>query len=412
MRLGRALRHRNYRLFFTGQVVSLTGTQLTRFATIWMVFRLTHHSAAMLGVVAFVSQAPTSLIAPIAGVLVDRWDRRRVVIGTQVAAMLQSAALAVLALGGWITVWHLMALGMVQSVINAFDLPARQSFMGQMIDDRADLPNAIALNSSMVNGARLIGPVLAAAVVGLVGEGWCFAIDAVSYLAVIATLSMMRVAKRPPPERVGRVWTDMQDGWRYAAGAPLVRGVLLLMAATCTFAGSYQTLLPLVAPDVHELGFLMGAGGLGALAGALYLANRSSVLGLGGVIARCSFVLGAGLIALGFAPTIWLQLPVVFVIGFALMVQLASTNTILQTIVEPGMLGRVLSLYAVAFFAGAPVGALIEGSLAQHVGARTTFVLAGVIGLGCAYAFRRALPGLRAVTRPLYVRLGLIEDSS
>jgi len=289
-------------------------------------------------------------------------------------------------------------------------LPARQSFMGQMIEDRADLPNAIALNSSMVNGARLFGPVLAAGVVRLLGEGWCFAVDAVSYLAVIAGLLAMRITKRPPRSRTGEVWTELLEGWRYAAGAPLVRAVLLLMAASCLLAGSYQTLLPLVAPDVTELGFLMGAGGLGALAGALYLANRSSVLGLGGVIARCAFLLGAGMIAIGFAPTMWLQIPIVFVIGFGLMVQLASTNTILQTIVEPDMLGRVLSLYAVAFFTGTPVGALIEGSLAQHIGVRTTFALAGVIGLGCAYTFRRALPGLRAVTRPLYIRLGLIEE--
>ncbi len=409
MRLGRALRHRNYRLFFTGQAISLIGTWLTRFATVWMTYRLTH-SAILLGVVGFISQAPTSLIAPLAGVLVDRWNRHRVVIATQVAAMLQSAALAVFALTNTMTVWHLMVLGAIQAVINAFDMPARQTFMGQMIDDRADLPNAIALNSSMVNGARLLGPVFAAELVAWFGEGWCFTIDAASYIAVIISLLMMRVDKQPAREPAAHVWDEMVEGWRYVAGQPLVRAVLLLLASSSVLAGSYTTLLPLVAPDVHELGLLMGAGGLGALVGALYLANRTTVVGLGTVIKRCAIGLGIGMIAIRFAPYTWLKAPIMFALGTCLMVQMASTNTIIQTIVEPGKLGRVMSLYAVAFFGGAPVGALLEGSLAARLGALDTFVVAGVVSLATAYAFARALPRLRAITRSLYRRLGLISD--
>jgi MFS family permease len=412
-RLGRALRHRNYRLFFAGQGISMIGTWLTRFATVWMAYRLTH-SALVLGLVGFFGQAPTSIIAPFAGVLIDRWDRHRTIVVTQIAAMLQSAALAVFALTGTMTVWHLVVLGAVQGVINAFDLPARQSFLGQMIEDRADLPNAIALNSSMVNSARLIGPVVAAVLVDLFGEGYCFAIDAVSYLAVIGSLLAMKVAKRPVPPRTSDVLGELKDGLRYVWNFPLVRAVLLLLAASSVLGGAYGTLLPVVAGTrlnggPHTLGILMGAAGLGALAGALYLASRTSVVGLATVIKRCSLGLGAGMIALELATSTWIAVPLMFVIGTSMMVQLAATNTLCQSIVEDKMLGRVISLYAVAFFGGAPVGALLEGSLASQIGAIHTFAVAGVVCIACGLVFASALPGLRRVSRPLYVQLGLLE---
>ena len=412
--LGRALRHRNYRLFFAGQSISVIGTWLTRFATVWMAYDLTH-SAVMLGLVGFFGQAPTSIIAPFAGVLVDRWDRRRTIVVTQIAAMLQSGALAVFALTGTMTVWHLIVLGAVQGVINGFDMPARQSFMGQMIDDRADLPNAIALNSSIVNSARLIGPVIAAVLVGLWGAGVCFTIDAASYLAVIASLLAMRVAKRPPAGRRAHVLAELAEGLRYVWNLPLVRAVLLLLAASSVLGGAYGTLLPLVAGTTlnggpHTLGILMGAAGCGALTGALYLASRSSVVGLTTIIKRCALGLGAGLVALELATSVWIAVPILFVIGMAMMMQLAATNTLVQTLVDDKMLGRVISLYAVAFFGGAPVGALLEGMLASQVGAIHTFAIAGALCLISALMFARSLPQLRQVSRPLYVKLGLLDE--
>jgi MFS family permease len=413
-RLGRALRHRNYRLYFAGQGISVIGTWLTRFATVWMAYDLTH-SALMLGLVGFFGQAPASIFAPFAGVLLDRWDRHRTIVVAQVAAMLQSAALAGFALTHTMTVWHLIVLGAVQGVINAFDMPARQSFLGQMIEDRADLPNAIALNSSMVNSARLIGPVVAAALVALWGVGICFTIDAASYLAVIGSLLAMRVARRPVPTRTRAVLAELQEGLRYVWNFPLVRAVLLLLAASSVLGGSYTTLLPLVADTTlhggpHTLGFLMGAAGLGALSGALYLASRMSVVGLTTVINRCSLGLGAGMIALEFATTLWVAVPLLFVIGMSMMVQIASTNTMIQSIVDDKMLGRVISLYAVAFFGGAPLGALLEGTLASQIGAIHTFAVAGVLCVACGLGFASALPGLRRVSRPLYVRLGLLDE--
>jgi MFS family permease len=390
------------------------GTWLTRFATVWMAYRLTG-SALILGLVGFLGQAPTSLIAPFAGVLVDRWDRHRTIVITQVAAMLQSAALAVFALTGTMTVWHLIVLGAVQGVINAFDMPARQSFMGQMIDDRADLPNAIALNSSIVNSARLIGPVIAAELVALFGEGICFTIDAASYLAVIASLLMMRVAKRPPRVRTGRVLAELADGLRYVWHLPLIRAVLLVLAISSVLGGAYGTLLPIVAAKTfhggpHTLGILMGSAGCGALAGALYLASRSTVLGLPTVIQRCALGLGAGLVALELATATWMAVPPLFVVGLTMMMQLAATNTLLQTLVEDKMLGRVISLYAVAFFGGAPVGALLEGALASQIGAIHTFAIAGVLCIASALVYAAALPRLRRLSRPLYVGLGLIDE--
>ncbi|MEJ7603449.1 MAG: MFS transporter [Kofleriaceae bacterium] len=307
-RLGRALRHRNYRLFVAGQSLSLIGTWITRFATSWMAYRLTG-SAFVLGLVAFCGHAPTTVIAPIAGVLVDRWDRHRVIVLTQVAAMVQSAALAALALTGTMTVWLLMALGALQGVINAFDMPARQSFVRQMIEDPADLPNAIALNSSLVNLAKLVGPAIAAVLVATVGEGWCFALDAASYLAVIGSLLAMRVPRQVLRVRDASVLAELRAGLRYAAGVPIVRSVLVLMALSSVLGGAYGALLPVVAAEElsggpYTLGILMSAAGLGALTGALYLASRTTIVGLGRVIGQCAFGLGLGLVLLELASSV------------------------------------------------------------------------------------------------------------
>ena len=393
--LGRALRHRNFRLFFIGQGVSLIGTGLTSFATVWMVYRLTH-SGLLLGLVAFFGQAPAAVIAPLAGVLVDRWDRHRVIIATQIAAMLQSAALAVFALTGHMTVWHLMVLGAVQAVINGFDVPARQSFLRELVEDRADLPNAIALNSSMFNCARMIGPVIAAALVTWVGEGYCFAIDAFSYLAVVTSLLAVRVAKRPPRPR-RHVWIEMKEGWHYVVGHPLVRAVLLLVSISSLLGGAYGALLPLIAHLAKNLGILMAGSGLGALSGALYLANRRSVVGLGTVIARSVIVLGGSMIALRVAPGVWLATAVMFVMGAAIMIQMASSNTILQTVVDPDRIGRVMSLYTMTLFTFVPLGALLLGTFADRIGVLDTFSVAGVVTITAGLVFMRALPKIRIV---------------
>jgi MFS family permease len=390
--LGRALRHRNYRLFFIGQGVSLVGTWLTRFATVWMVYRLTG-SGLLLGLVAFFGQAPSALLAPLAGTLVDRWDRHRVIVVTQILAALQSSALALFAFTGWMTVWHLMALGAVQALINAFDMPARQSFVGQMVEDRADLPNAIALSSSMVNGARLVGPVFAAALVDLFGEGWCFTIDAVSYVAVIFSLIAMKVPKRVIAPRTTKVWHEMKQGLRYVVHEPFVRTVLVLLAATSVLGGAYTTLLPMVAGSTlsggpHVLGILMAAAGCGALAGALYLASRTTTAGLPALIGHATVVLGIALCLLRWAPNVWIALPLLFACGTSWMIQMASTNTIIQSTVDPSMLGRVLSLYAMAFFGGMPIGALLQGWLADQIGPMPTFLCSGLAVLACAAVYR------------------------
>jgi MFS family permease len=395
--LGRALRHRNYRLYFFGQGISLIGTWLTRFAMSYETYALSH-SAFQLGLVAFFSQAPTALIGPVAGVFVDRWDRHRTIIITQILAALQSAALAAFALTGTMTVAHLVVLGAVQGVINAFDMPARQSFVRQMVDDRADLPNAIALNSSLVNIARLIGPVVAATLVTLVGFGWCFAIDAVSYLAVVASLLAMRV----PPQKLRtldpnkRIVDEIRDGVAYVRSIPLVRALLLLLAASSIFGGAVTALLPAIAQgsfhaSAHGLGWLLGATGAGALVGVLYLASRDSTAGLTSLVRNCAVGLALGMIALELATTLWLAIPILFVIGGSLIVQWAATNTLVQSIVDDDKLGRVMSLQAVVFFAGSPIGALVEGTIAEYLGPIHTLALAGLGCLACALALRSQL---------------------
>jgi MFS family permease len=412
--LGRSLRHRNYRLFFAGQSVSLIGTWLTRIATSWLVYRLTR-SAMLLGLVGFAGQVPTFLLAPMAGVWVDRWNRHRVLVATQALAMLQSATLAVLALAGVITVTDVLVLSTMQGVLNAFDMPARQAFVVEMIEDRADLPNAIALNSSMVNAARLIGPSAAGVLIAAFGEGWCFAVDAVSYLAVIASLLAMRVAPRARAARSARVgvWTELREGFRYVAGFSPIRSVLLLLALVSLMGMPYSVLMPVFASAVlhggpHTFGFLMAASGCGALCGALYLASRTSVVGLGRIVAVAAGAFGLGLVLFSRSTWLWLSLPLMFVTGMGMMVQMASSNTILQTIVDEDKRGRVMSFYAMAFVGTAPFGSLLAGGIAQRLGAPATLLIGGACCIAGALAFARGLPRLRRLVRPIYERLGIL----
>ena len=349
----RALRHRNYRLFFGGQSVSLAGTWITRIATSWLVYRLTG-SAFLLGVVGFCGQIPTLFLAPIAGVFVDRWDRRRVLLVTQVLSLVQSAALGVLTLLGVITVAEVLVLQVAQGIINAFDTPARQAFVVSMIADRADLPNAIALNSSMVNGSRIIGPSLGGIIIAAVGEGWCFIIDAVSYVAVIMSLLAMRLEPEQRTRPAARVHEDLRAGLRYVSTFVPVRTLLLLLALVSVMGMPYTVLMPEIATRVlhggpNTLGFLMAATGVGALASALYLASRQTVIGLGRAIAVAVTTFGVGLIVFGASHWLLFSLAILTVVGGAFMLALAGTNTIVQTIVDEDLRGRVMAFYAMAF---------------------------------------------------------------
>ncbi|MBJ6762495.1 MFS transporter [Myxococcaceae bacterium JPH2] len=408
----RALGHRNYRLFFSGQSVSLIGTWLTRVATSWLVYRLSG-SAMLLGVVGFCGQLPTFLVAPFAGVLADRWNRHRVLVWTQVLAMLQSFALAALALSGVIAVWHILVLSVIQGVINAFDIPARQSFVVEMIDAREDLPNAIALNSSMFNAARLLGPSVAGALVAAVGEGGCFLIDGFSYLAVIASLLAMRVRPRTPNAEHQHVLSELREGFRYAYHFPPIRTVLLLLAMMSLMGTPYTVLMPVIASKVLQgganvMGWLMAASGLGALIGAVYLASRRSVRGLGRVIVTTAAVFGVGQLAFSLSRGLVLSLVTLVATGFGMMVTMAACNTVLQTIVEERMRGRVMSFYSMAFMGTVPFGSLLAGSLASRVGAPITIALGGAACIVAAALFRWRLPSLREHVRPIYTRLGII----
>ena len=411
-RLTRALASRNYRLFFAGQSVSLVGTWITRIATSWLVYRLTG-SVLLLGIVGFCGQIPTLLLAPFAGVLVDRWDRHRILVVTQALSLVQSVALAALTLGGVITVTHILLLQVAQGIINAFDTPARQAFVIEMVEDRADLPNAIALNSSMVNGSRIVGPSIGGLVIGAVGEGWCFALDAVSYLAVIASLLAMRLVPRTLPPRDTRLRDELATGFRYVAGFAPVRSALLLLSLVSVMGMPYTVLMPAISANVlhggpHTLGFLMTASGAGALGGAFYLAMRRSVLGLGRAIAVAAMTFGAGLVAFSFSRSIWLSLVLLPLVGGGMMITMAATNTILQTIVREELRGRVMAFYTMAFLGTAPIGSLVAGLLADRIGPQRTIMLGGLSCVAAGAWFASRLPRLRALVRPIYVERGIL----
>ncbi len=410
----RALRFRNYRLFFGGQSVSLIGTWMTRVATGWLVYRLTD-SAALLGFVSFAGQIPAFFLAPLAGVWLDRWDRHRILVATQFLSMLQSLALAALALGGIIRVWEIVILALGQGLINAFDMPARQAFVVQMVEDRKDLGNAIALNSSMVNAARLVGPALAGMVIAAVGEGYCFLLDGISYIAVIVSLLLMRITVRQARQPRRRVWHELREGWQYMAGSVPIRSILILLGISSLMGMPYNVLMPVFATrvlhgGVHALGFLLAASGLGALVGAVTLAIRTSVVGLGRRIAVSAALFGVSLVAFALSDWLWLSLLLLPAAGFGMMQQMASSNTILQTIVEDEKRGRVMAFYSMAFMGMAPFGSLLAGILAAHIGVQATVVLGGSLCTVGSVWFARQLPGIRVLVRPIYVRLGILPE--
>ncbi|HEY3939635.1 MAG TPA: MFS transporter [Bryobacteraceae bacterium] len=411
----RALRHRNFKLFFFGQTISITGNWMTRVATTWLVYRLTH-SALLLGVVGFAGQILSFVLGPFAGVWVERLDRRKLLVWTQAAGAVQSLGLAALTLAHVVTLWEIIALSALQGLINAFDMPGRQSFLVHMVEDRKDLSNAIAINSSMANGARLIGPAIAGLVIGAFGEGWCFLIDGLSYLAVIASLLLMRVTPTNIRRQASSMLAQMREGWDYVRTFRPIRTILLLFALISLMGYSYAVLLPLFAGDVlhggaRTLGWLTGASGAGALVSGLSLTIRKSVVGLTRMVQIAAAMLGSGLILLGLSHTMWLSLVLMVFVGFGLMQCAAASNTIIQSLVTEDKRARVMSYYTMAFFGAAPFGSLLSGALAHRIGAPHTVMVTGAFCIAGSLWFTLNLPKVHAVMRPIYQEMGLLAAS-
>lgn len=410
----RALRHRNYRFYLSGQLISIIGSWMTMVATGWLVWSLTQ-SPLMLGAVGFASQIPAFLLGPIAGVMVDRCSRHRLLVLTQFLSMVQIFILAFLAITGLIVMWHIIVLMSLQGFIKAFDIPARQAFVVELVETKDDLANAIALNSSVFNAARTVGPAIGGALIVLVGPAWCFLLDGISFIGVIASLLMIKV---PPLEMEKRKnpFYQFRDGYKYAIGFPPIRALLLLVAGVSLVGMPYSVLLPAVASDILHggsglYGALMAVSGLGALAGALVLASRESVRGLGKVISWCTLGFGLSLIIFSHSSLVWISLGAIFVMGYTLMLQNAAANTILQTIVEPDKRGRVMSFYVMAFMGMMPLGSLWGGALADRIGTQNTLLICG-LGCVCISAwFARMLPKLTPHVRPIYQQMGIIPKA-
>ena len=412
--MGRAMAHRNYRLFFCGQGISLIGTWMQQIALLWLTYRLSH-SALFLGLVGFASQIPAALITPFAGVLTDRWNRRRTVFLAQVAAMIQAFVLMALTLTGVICGWQIVLLSVVAGLISGVEVPARQSFVVQMVERREDLANAIALNSSMFNAARLIGPAIAGLLIRLLGEWPCFFLNGLSYLAVLGSLAAMRVKPTAMPKPEKGVLAGFKEGLGYVWASPAIRSLLGLLALVNLMSMPTTILLPLVAVEflhggADTLGFLTAALGIGALAAGLFLAARRSVLGLGRLIAWTSGAFGLGLIVLSFSHVLWLSALALLGTGFAMIAEFAASNTILQTIVEDDKRGRLMGFYSLAFAGTAPLGSLLSGYLATRIGTAATILFCGLSCVGGSLVFAALLPGLRKAVRPIYVRAGILRE--
>jgi len=412
--IGRAFRSRNYRLFFLGQGVSLIGTWMQQIAMGWLVYRMTN-SAFLLGLIGFAGQIPVFFLVSFAGVFADRVNRRNLLIITQALSAFQASFLAFLVLSGYVQVWHLVFLSLFLGSVNAFDMPTRHSFVVQMVEHKKDLGNAIALNSFMFNGARLVGPSIAGLVVALVGEGFCFLINAVSFLAIIVTLLAMKIPPQKNGVRSASVFHGLREGYRYASGFPPILYVLLLMAIINVMGMPYMVLMPVFARDIlhggpQTLGFLMGAAGVGALMGALYLASRRSILGLMKIIMIATSAFGVGLVAFSFSRYLPLSLCALFFTGIGMIMSMASTNTVLQTIVEEDKRGRVMSLYTMALVGMSPFGSLMLGGLASKIGAPNTIAIGGFVCILGSLFFLLKLPLIRESLRPIYVKMGIVRE--
>jgi MFS family permease len=411
----RALRYRNYKLFFSGQIISLTGTWMQQVALSWLVYTLTG-SAFILGIVGFSSQVPTFVLAPFAGVLIDRWNKHKIIVITQFLLMIIAFLLAILVYTGLVQIWHVIVLNILTGLINGFDMPARQSFMIEIVEKREDLSNAIALNSSVFNAARLVGPSVAGLFIAVVGEAACFLFNGISYIAVIIALLAMRLNPVIHAEnKAGNVLKNLKEGVKYTFGFTPIRSLIFLIALMSLWGMPYTVLMPVFAKDIlhggaHTLGFLMGAIGTGALTGAIYLASRKTVLGLGKFIVTAGLFFGTGLILFSQSENLVLSLLVLSVTGASMMVQSASCNTILQTIVEDKMRGRVMSFFTMSFTGMMPFGSLISGSIASGIGAPATLTIGGIICILGAIIFASQLKAIRRMVAPIYRKMGIIPE--
>jgi len=410
----RSLRYRNYRLFFYGQSISLIGTWIQRITVPWLVYRLTG-SVFLLGLVGFAGQIPTFIMSPFAGVLIDRWNRHKILVITQILALIQALILAVLFYEKSISVWHIAILSVVLGIINAFDMPARQSFVVDMIEKKEDLGNAIALNSSMVNSARLIGPSIAGVLISLTGEGMCFLLNAVSYIFVIGFLLLMKLNPRKIEVQDTNAFQKFKEGFSYTFGFIPIRYIILLLALVSLMGMPYTVLMPVFAKTIlhggsHTFGFLMGATGIGALIGAVYMASRRSAAGLEKFIPWFAAIFGLGLILFSLSTNFILSMFLLLFTGFGMLMQMTASNTILQTIVDDDKRGRVMSFYTMAFMGTAPFGSLLAGALASKVGAPNTLLIGGIACILGALIFMRKLPVIRKSIRPIYIRLGILPE--
>jgi MFS family permease len=400
----RALRHRNFQLFFSGQIVSLIGTWMQNIAESWLVYRKTG-SALKLGAVGFASQIPVFLVAPLGGIVADRFNRQRIVIATQISSMILALTFATLTLTGVIQVWHIFILAALLGVVNAFDIPARQSFLVDMVG-KEDLMNAIALNSTMFNGARIIGPAVAGILVVRIGEGWCFLANGLSYIAVISGLLMMRVTKPARLASHGPALAHLIEGYRFARHTAPIRSLLLLLGLVSLVAMPYTVLMPVFADHILHggasgLGILMGATGVGAMLGALTLATRTGVLGLGRWVAFSCGGFGLFLMMFSFSHHFWLSASLLLPVGFCMMLGMSSSNTLIQAMTPDHLRGRVMAMYTMMFMGMAPFGSLFAGASAEHLGATFTVTVGAVACIGAAVFFFFHLPKIRVEARQL-----------
>ncbi len=408
----RSLGHRNFRLFFGGQLVSLTGTWMQQIALSWLVYRLTD-SPLLLGVVVFSGQVPTFLLASFAGVIADRSNRHKILIITQTLAMIQALVLTVIVFLGVVQVWHIIGLSVFIGIVNAFDIPTRQAFFIEMIEKKEDLGNAIALNSSIVNSARFLGPTIGGLVIAGFGEGVCFLINGLSYMAVLAALLAMRIKYEKKAAADRHILSELKEGFQYTYGFLPIRTLLLLVAAISLAGVPYSVLMPVFARDIlgggpSTLGFLMASAGIGSLIGTVYLASRSTIRGLGRIIVFATSVLGAGLVAFSFSTHMLLSMAFVFCAGFGMMVNMASCNTIIQTVVDDSKRGRVMSFYTMSFMGMSPFGALLAGYGASRIGAPDTLIVGGLVCILASLLFARRLKAMREAVRPVYAKKGVV----
>ncbi len=410
----RSLKYRNYRLFFYGQSLSLIGTWMQRIAIPWLIYRMTG-SAMLLGISGFAGQIPSLFLSPFAGVITDRWNRYNVLIWAQVLSMVHAFLLAWLVLTDNILIWQIILLSFLIGCISAFEIPARHSFVVEMVEKKEDLGNAIALNSLMFNGARLVGPSIAGILLAAAGEGICFLINGISFMFVIISLLLMKVKKKEKVREKSDIGKEFREGFAYVFGFLPIRHIILLLALVNVMVMFYSTLMPVFAKEIlggdsHTYGFLMGAAGMGALAGALFLASRETVIKLGRIIPSAVLLFGTGIVMLSFSRIFTLSLIIMIFIGMGLMLQAASSNTILQTITDDDKRGRVMSFYTMAVLGTAPFGSLLAGWLANKIGTPFTMMTGGIISIAGAFVFFSKLPELRQIVRPVYVRMGIIPE--